>query len=581
MKKNILSYVILLFGIAIISTGCIKADTTITFDNKDNMKVETTVLLPQELMKYADSNVDTSKDDLTKDIDTKANGIKIETTVQNIDSKDGVGTRKIEICKNISKAKFSKISMFIPQNSNNSILSVKNYVFFKKYIFRGQLEQPEKTKTSDSKVNPNSLISSKIRIQVPSQAKGVKSNTEIKDADNQNIYVWKIDYTSVNPISIEFYMLNWFAIIATIIILLLLILYILNSGKGKFDFSVILAKSKEFFANTAQKKQTTTTEIKTAVKPKQKKNPAKFIVITLVLLCIIGVSVFFSLPTICNILVENGIKSVYVGETAKAGQMIEIANALNFDKNTDLSKEIFAKGLKEIENNDTKTAKVLFDLVAKTKTHNNKKYASELTDKASKALKQNQLSKCKYLTEAAVRFDIEIPKTMATELGKKQYDLAVKKKYQEALVISEILIMLEPKNAENHFRHGVSLAFLGKDKEAISAYTEAIKLKRDFGSAYLNRGLIYAHRLSDDNKAFADLEQAINFCSAKNELAMAKLNISRIYMKKQNYERATVNACSAEEIFFELGDHNRRMESMNLCNTAICKSGGYCGPVYY
>lgn len=146
MKKNILSYVILLFGIAIISTGCIKADTTITFDNKDNMKVETTVLLPQELMKYADSNVDTSKDDLTKDIDTKANGIKIETTVQNIDSKDGVGTRKIEICKNISKAKFSKISMFIPQNSNNSILCVKNYVFFKKYIFRGQLEQPEKNK---------------------------------------------------------------------------------------------------------------------------------------------------------------------------------------------------------------------------------------------------------------------------------------------------------------------------------------------------------------------------------------------------------------------------------------------------
>ena len=117
MKKSILSYLFLLCGIAVISTGCIKADTTITFDNKDNMKVETTVLFPQELMKYADSNADTSKDDLTKDIDTEANGIKIETTVQNVDSKDGVGTRKIEICKNISKAKFSKISMLIPQNS--------------------------------------------------------------------------------------------------------------------------------------------------------------------------------------------------------------------------------------------------------------------------------------------------------------------------------------------------------------------------------------------------------------------------------------------------------------------------------
>lgn len=159
------------------------------------MKVETTVLFPQELMKYADSNADTSKDDLTKDIDTEANGIKIETTVKNIDSKDGVGTRKIEICKNVSKAKFSKISMLIPQNSNGSILSVKNYVFFKKYIFRGQLEQPEKTKTktSDSKVNPNDLISSKLRVQVPKQAIDVKSNTNVKDADNTNIYVWKID----------------------------------------------------------------------------------------------------------------------------------------------------------------------------------------------------------------------------------------------------------------------------------------------------------------------------------------------------------------------------------------------------
>lgn len=579
MKKNILSYVILLFGIAIISTGCIKADSTITFDNHDNMKVETTVLFPRELMAYSDNS--TSNDDLTKDTVTLIDGINVDTEVQEVDSQDGVGNKRIEICKNISKAKkVEQVGFIKAKNVDTGILIVKNYLLFKKYLLSGQIMKPKDVKSYDSSVNPNSLISSKIRIQVPSQAKGVKSNTEIKDADNQNIYVWEIDYTSVNPINIEFYMLNWFTITATVIILLLLIVYILNSGKGNFDFSVILAKSKEFFENTSSKKAQTTTETKTVVKPKQKKNPAKFIVITLILLCIIGASVLFSLPTICNILVDNSIKSVYVGETAKAVQMIEIANALNFDKNTDISKEIFAKGLKEIENNDTKTAKVLFDLVAKTKTHNNKKYASELTDKASKALKQNQLSKCKYLTEAAVRFDIEIPKTIATELGKKQYDVAVKKKYQEALVISEILIMLEPKNAENHFRHGASLAFLGKDKEAISAYTEAIKLKRDFGSAYLNRGLIYAHKLSDDNKAFADLEQAINFCSAKNELAMAKLNISRIYMKKQNYERATVNACSAEEIFFELGDYNRRMESMNLCNTAICKSGGYCGPFY-
>lgn len=440
--------------------------------------------------------------------------------------------------------------------------------------------KPEDVKSYDSSVNPNSLISSKIRIQVPSHAKGVKSNTEIKDADNQNIYVWKIDYTSVNPINIEFYMLNWFAIIATIIILLLSILSLFNSGKGKFDFSVILAKSKEFFANTAQKKQTTTTETKTVVKPKQKKNPAKFIVITLVLLCIIGVSVFFSLPTICNILVDNSIKSVYVGETVKAVQMIEIANALNFDKNTDLSKEIFEKGLNEIENNDTKTAKVLLDLVAKTKTQNNKKYASELTDEASKALKQNQLSKCKYLTEAAVRFDIETVKKNTPEYSKKYLDLFTAKKYQEALVVSDILLLLNPENHEHWFRKGLTLMNLNKNKEAIEAFTKAINLRKDFGVAYMNRGLIYFNKLSEYDKALQDFNQVISFSFDKKQMAIARLHMAKIYLKKKNYRKAMDEAWMAKDLYYALGNLEMADESYRLFDYAAqleCdRPNGYC-----
>lgn len=103
-NKNILSYVMLLFGLAIISTGCtITANTDITFDSKDNMKVETTVLFPEELMGYSQN--DASKQDLTKDIKTKIDGINIITEIQDLDSEDGSGNRKIEICKNISKAK--------------------------------------------------------------------------------------------------------------------------------------------------------------------------------------------------------------------------------------------------------------------------------------------------------------------------------------------------------------------------------------------------------------------------------------------------------------------------------------------
>ena len=580
MKKNILSYMILLFGIAIISTGCIKADSTVTFDNHDNMKVETTVLFPRELMAYSDNN--TSNDDLTKDTVTLIDGINIKTEIQEVDSQDGVGNKRIEICKNISRAKkVEQIGFITAKNADKGVLIIKNYILFKRYLLSGQIMKPEDVKSYDSSVNPNSLISSKVRIQVPSQAKGVKSNTEIKDTDNQNIYVWKIDYTAVNPINIEFYMLNWYAIIATVIILLLLILYILNSGKEKFDFSIILAKSKEFFANTAPKKaQTTTAETKTVIKPKQKKNPTKFIVITIVLLCIIGVSVFFSLPTICNILVDNSIKSVYVGETAKAVQMIKIANALNFGKNTDLSKEIFAKGLNEIENNDTKTAKVLFDLVAKTKTHNNKKYASELTDKASKALKQNQLSKCKYLTEAAVRFDIETVKKNTPEYSKKYLDLFTDKKYQEALVVSDILLLLNPENHEHWFRKGLTLMNLNKNKEAIEAFTKAINHRKDFGVAYMNRGLIYFNKLSEYDKALEDFNQVISFSFDKKQMAIARLYMAKIYLKKTNYRKAMDEAWMAKDLYYALGNLEMADESYRFFDYAAqleCdRPNGYC-----
>lgn len=579
MKKNILSYMILLFGIAIISTGCIKADSTITFDNHDNMKVETTVLFPQELMTYSDNS--TSNDDFSKDTETLIGGIKVETEVQKVDSRDGVGNKRIEICKNISRAKkVEQVGFITAKNSDIGVLTIKNYLLFKKYILSGQIMKPEDVKSYDSNMNPNSLVSSKIRIQVPSQAKGVKANTNTKDLDNSNIYVWKIDYTSVNPIDIEFCMLNWYAIIGTVIVLVLLIFYVLNSGKRQIVFSAFWIKIKEIFAQSSPQKVQITTEPKNVTQSKQSKNHIRFIVITLILLIVLGVSIFFSLPKICNILVDNSIKSVYVGETAKAVQMIEIANILNLDKNTDLSKEIFVKGLNEIENNDTKTAKVLFDLVAKTKTQNNKKYSTELTNKALKALKQNQLSKCKYLTEAAVRFDIEIPKTMATELAKKQYDLAFKKKYQETLIISEILIMLEPKNAENHLRYGASLALLGKYKESIAAYTEAIKLKKELGSAYLNRGLIYFNKLSEYDKAMEDFNQVIRFSFDKKQMAIARLNMAKIFLKKKDYRKAMDEAWTAKDLYYALGNLEMADESYRLfeyvAQLECDRPNGYC-----
>lgn len=580
MKKNLLSYMILLFGVMILSTGCtITANTDISFDNKDNMKVETTVLFPRELMAYSDNS--TSNDDLTKDTETLIDGINVETEVQEVDSNDGVGNKRIEICKNLSRAKkVEQIGFITAQNADIGVLIVKNYLLFKKYLLSGQIMKPEDVKSYDSSVNPNSLISSKVRIQVPSQAKGVKSNTEIKDADNQNIYVWKIDYTAVNPINIEFYMLNWGAIIATVIVLLLLTLYLLNSGKGNFDFSVILEKSKEFFSNTAPKKQTTTTETKTIVKPKQKKNPAKFIVITLVLLCIIGVPILFSLPTICNILVDNSIKSVYVGETAKAVQIIEIANALNFDKNTDLSKEIFAKGLKEIENNDTKTAKVLFDLVAKTKTKNFEKYSQELSDIAVSALNMNQLAKSKNLIEAAAKFDLKTAQKTHAEFAKKNLTLYTAKKYNEALTVCDILLTLKPNNYENWFRKSLVLMNLDRKKEAVETFTKTINLKNDFATAYLNRGYIYQTKLAEYDKALYDFNQVIRYSSDKKQIALARISIAEIYTKKKEYRKAMDSAWMAKELYELLGNYEKADECFRyfdyVAELECNRPNGYC-----
>lgn len=574
MKKNTLLLCISLLSTLFLFTGCVQGDVFITFDNKDNMQVETNILLRQEAIDYFGGGE--IPDNLTEDIQTKIEGLDIHTDIQKIDNKDFVGTKKIERCKRISKAKNIAQLSIIRQQNNQNILNTKNYLFLKKYFLKGKIEELEKQQKSKNTIqtpDPNDFFSTKIRIKVPNFSKFVKANTNVIDINDPNIYVWKVDYNKENPIEIEFCTFNWYVISGTILTILLLMIYLLKPSK------MILKQSNSQKQDDIQTKHSTNDKKLKRQSCNETKNRITAITITTILLVFFSITFYVSLPKICSMLVDNSIKSVYVGETTKATKMLEFANVLNFDKNTDISQKIFAKGLEEIENNDNKTAKIFFELVSKTKTANNKEYATELTDKAIKALKQNQLNKCKYLIEAATKFDIDIPKTQTTELGQKQYDLAVKKKYQEALVICEILVKLDPQNAENHLRHGATLALLGKDRESITAYTEAIKFKKDLGSAYLNRGLIYANKLSDDDKALADFEQAINFCTAKNELAMAKLYASKIYMKRKNYLQVMTHACSAGEIFLDIGDYSRRSESLNLCHPAICKLGGYCGPL--
>lgn len=573
MKKNILLNSILLFCITILSTGCtITANTDITFDDKDNMKVETTVLFPRELMTYSE---DMAQEDLTKDYITEIDGAKVLTDVKKIDNNSGIGNRKVEICKNISRAKKVKtISFIIAQDSKNGILTVKNYLLFKKYIFRGQLTTPEKVKSYDNSVNPNGLISSQVRIQIPSQAKGVKANTNTTDVDNLNIYVWKIDYTGVNPIDIEFFMINWYIVSVTIVILLALLFYLIYSGKKKFVLSAMNAKAK----NTEYIQEKTTQKT-----PQVKQKPKKTKLVLLILLAIFvlaGTGIYFSLPTVCSTLVDNGIKSVYVGEIENAEKMIEVANVLNYNQSVDIAGSIFEKGIAEIENNDDVTAKIFFDLLAKTNTQNKKDYARELSDRAMKALKINKLNQCKYLTEAANRFDSEIAKKNLKEYDKKVSSLIETKKFQEALVVNEISISLNSGNPEAWYNKGRILFNLNKNKEAIDSLTKAINLKNDYSDAYFQRSVIYYSKFSNYEKSLYDMTQGIRYCFDKEKIAHARLSVAKIYIKKQDYRKAMDEAWTAKELFNSIGNSKMTGESFRIFDYAAeleCdRPYGYC-----
>lgn len=581
MKKNTLLLCITLLCTLFLFTGCVQGDVFITFDNKDNMQVETSILFRQEAIDYLGGGE--IPDDLTEDIQTKIEGLDIHTDIQKIDNKDFVGTKKIERCKRISKAKNIAQLSIIRQQNNQSILNTKNYLFLKKYFFKGKIEELEKQQKSKNTIqtpDPNDFFSTKIRIKVPTFSKFVKANTSVIDINDPNIYVWKVDYNNDNPIEIEFCTFNWYVIAGTVIILLLMLVYLLKPTKWNINFtSKFKSLQKTELSNSKQNFPINSEKQKIVQNNQNSQKAVKIVVTLLIVLVLVAIALIFALPKICSILVDNSIKSVYVGETVTATKMIEFANILNMDKNVDLSTKVFAKGLEEVDNNDSKTAKAFFDLVLKTKTEKEDEYATQLTNKAMKVFNEGKFSKCKIIMELAKKFNAEIPKTKSKELGKKASELCLDKKYEEALVIYETLLLLDSQKAENHGAYGATLALSGKYKEAVAAYTEALNLKKDFGLAYLNRGLLYKIELSDDDKALKDFEQAINILYGKKELGLAKLNMSEIYAKRKNYLQVMTHACDAEKIFLGLGDYSRRARSANLCNMAICKLGGYCGPL--
>ena len=95
-----------------------------------------------------------------------------------------------------------------------------------------------------------------------------------------------------------------------------------------------------------------------------------------------------------------------------------------------------------------------------------------------------------------------------TETAQRGLDAFQKAKYNEAIVVFDELIQLDPKHSEAHrWRGDASLNKREFDK-ALSEYDEAIRLDVKNGMAYCSRGVTWTEK-GESDKAIADFDEAI------------------------------------------------------------------------
>jgi Flp pilus assembly protein TadD len=81
-------------------------------------------------------------------------------------------------------------------------------------------------------------------------------------------------------------------------------------------------------------------------------------------------------------------------------------------------------------------------------------------------------------------------------------------KYADALSDFTKATILDPFSAVAFYNKGYACANLGRFEEAVAAYSDAIKLKNDYGEAYVNWGITH-FQLGDKSSARHDLRHAL------------------------------------------------------------------------
>lgn len=207
MKKLLLMLALTM----VFTTGCVKTDTTITFDNKGNAVVENDLLINQELGTY--EKIDTIFEDLKPIDNTGSHTEKTKITQDKM-----VGAKYTTSVENLQQNDLKDIVRILKPKGER-LLTVDKNLYMQKYILSGYLEGFKKEQAPDQNtasntenVNINDIYQSRITVKLPCKPKA--HNAKIVNGDRE--LCWPIDYTQNNDIYVEFILLNYPVIAATI-----------------------------------------------------------------------------------------------------------------------------------------------------------------------------------------------------------------------------------------------------------------------------------------------------------------------------------------------------------------------------
>ena len=583
----------MLIFIGVMTSGCVNNDIGITFDDKDNMIVTSSIKYADENKEYLE-HIDLSYDKLKPAFEIKAKSL--DTDIQNEQYSGGYsGFKQTQICHHISKAKdIREISILKPLEGKVNVLEIKNFLIFKKYILEGRILATSEIQ-QNMKEDIDLFLKTKFDISIPTHAIKVKTNAWSVQG---NHYMWEPRYLVYSPLLLEFSIINWLAIISIVFVLVGLVYYCLvKNRKWSFDWRKTLSKIARSLDSISA--QTETTNVKTnemhdsmsVDKTESIPMPAKseqssrrkpqtkrsiLIIVALVVILLGGVF-YFSIPKICETLISNSIQNIYSGNVEKAIQLVELAKKLSPDE--DYSKDIYSKGIDEFNKNNMSNAEAFMKMTLKLDSKQAKDFSRELTDKSISALDSKQNAKAKKLMEYALKFDVEIPNKKRGDILQKCINLSLAKKFEESLPYSDMLILLNAKDVEGYTKKGIALYNLNKGKEAVEAFTKAINIKNNHTMAYLSRGNVYLHSLKDYDKALYDFNKVISLSQTQGELGLARYGLAQIYGERKQYRKAMNEAWIAKDIFYSIGNVAMANESQKLFDLAAeyeCMYGGYC-----